>query len=226
MDNEKNLPMGTYLRVWGLIILLVTLSYVVFLIGIEPSWLRRLLFIAIALTQAVLSVNYFMQMRLERPSLIYGILLPATLLLGLVIFAVSEGNYVIGVRQAEYSVAGAEKHQGEPPKQDNEEQHGMPIEDPIEKGKQLVQGNGCLGCHTTTGGKLVGPTWKGLYGSQRELQDGTMVTADEAYLHESIVNPTAKIVKGFQPMMPPFSFLKDEQIQAIIAYIKSLSPEK
>lgn len=220
MDNGENLPIGTYLRVWGLIVLLVTLSYVVFLIGIEPSWLRRLLFIAIALTQAVLSVNYFMQMRLERPSLIYGILLPATLLLGLVIFAVSEGSYVTGVRQAEYSVAGAEKHQGEPPN------HGMPTENPIEAGKQLVQANGCLGCHTTTGEKLVGPTWKGLYGSQRELQDGTLVTADEAYLHESIVNPTAKIVKGFQPVMPPFSFLKDEQIQAIIAYIKSLSPEK
>jgi cytochrome c oxidase subunit IV/cytochrome c551/c552 len=224
MNQEKNLPMGTYLKVWGTIVVLVTLSYVIFLLGIEPLWLRRLLFVAIALTQAVLSVNYFMQMRLERPSLVYGILLPATLLLALVIFAISEGKYVTGVRQAEYSVAGAEKQMGETPKPHNEEGPSTtPTEDAVEKGKQLAQANGCLGCHSLNGRTLVGPTWLGLYGSQRELQDGSTVTADEAYVRESIVNPAAKVVKGFQPIMPPFSFLKDEQIQALVAYIKSLS---
>ena len=100
------------------------------------------------------------------------------------------------------------------------EEAGM--EDLIEKGKQLAQANGCLGCHSTDGSKRTGPTWKGLFGSERELEDGSTVTADEAYLKESIVNPSAKIVKGFPPAMPPYSQLSDEDLQALIEYIKSL----
>ena len=92
----------------------------------------------------------------------------------------------------------------------------------IERGKQLAQTNGCLGCHTTDGRPSVGPTWKGLYGSERELQDGTKVIADEAYLKESITDPNAKVVKGFSPSMPPYSQLSEEDLNALIEYIKSL----
>ena len=79
----------------------------------------------------------------------------------------------------------------------------------------------CLACHSTDGSTLVGPTWKGLYGSEEELEDGSTVIVDDAYIHESIVDPTAKITKGYPPSMPPFP-LTEEQIKDITEYIKSL----
>lgn len=81
----------------------------------------------------------------------------------------------------------------------------------------------CLACHSTDGSALVGPTWKGLYGHDVALEDGTTVVADEAYLRESILDPMKKVVKGFPPSMPPFGgMLTDDQISDIIEYIKTL----
>ena len=65
----------------------------------------------------------------------------------------------------------------------------------------------------------------GLYGSRVKLQDGGEVAADDAYLRESILNPTAKVVAGFQPVMPTFQGqLDEEQVLQLIQYIKSLKP--
>jgi cytochrome c oxidase subunit 2 len=81
----------------------------------------------------------------------------------------------------------------------------------------------CLACHSTDGSVLVGPTWQGLYGSEEELEDGSTVIVDDAYIHESIVDPMAKITKGYPPSMPPFGgMLTEEQIKDITEYIKSL----
>jgi cytochrome c oxidase subunit 2 len=81
----------------------------------------------------------------------------------------------------------------------------------------------CLACHSIDGSQLVGPTWKGLYGTEEELEDGSTVPVDEAYIHESIIDPMAKITKGYPPSMPPFGgMLTEEQINDIIAFIKSL----
>lgn len=94
-----------------------------------------------------------------------------------------------------------------------------------EAGKKLsVQ---CLGCHTIDGSKSVGPTWKDLYGSEVELEGGAKVTADEAYLTESIKDPNAKVVKGFPAnAMPPYgAILSDQNIADLVAYIKTLSPK-
>jgi cytochrome c551/c552 len=93
------------------------------------------------------------------------------------------------------------------------------------QGQTLAQNNGCLACHSTDGSQLVGPTWQGLYGSEVTLADGTTVTADDEYIRESIVDPNAKIVEGFQPNIMPATFedsLSDSDIEAITAYIKSL----
>ena len=69
----------------------------------------------------------------------------------------------------------------------------------------------------------VGPTLKGLLGSKVELADGSKVTADENYIRESIELPAAKMVKGFQPVMPTFKgLLKEDEMNALIAYVKSL----
>jgi len=88
-------------------------------------------------------------------------------------------------------------------------------------GQQLVTSRGCLGCHTTDGSALVGPSWKGLYGTTRPLADGSSVMVDAAYIKESISNPTAKIAQGFPPIMPPFTFSSDD-LNAVVAFIESL----
>lgn len=94
-----------------------------------------------------------------------------------------------------------------------------------ERGKTIAANNACNTCHSTDGSKLVGPTWKNLYGHEVPLDDGSTVTADEEYLHESIVNPSAKVVEGFPPAMVPYDHLSDSEINSLIAYIKSLSEQ-
>ena len=93
----------------------------------------------------------------------------------------------------------------------------------VEQGKQLTQSKGCIACHSVDGSKVLGPTFKGLYGSTVELSDGKSVSADENYLRESIEKPQAKIVKGFSPVMPTFQGQVSEiEMNALIAYIKSV----
>lgn len=93
---------------------------------------------------------------------------------------------------------------------------------PDAKGQLLVNANGCLGCHTINGSALVGPTWFGLYGSPVKLSDGSTVTADDAYLSESILNPSAQIVAGFETQVMPVFTFTPEEIANIVAYIKTL----
>ena len=91
------------------------------------------------------------------------------------------------------------------------------------KGKSLFESSGCLGCHSIDGTPKVGPTLKGIFGRTVQLADGKTVRADEEYLRESLVDPNAKIVKGFQPIMPTFKMtLKDDDLAAVIAYMKTL----
>jgi mono/diheme cytochrome c family protein len=98
-----------------------------------------------------------------------------------------------------------------------------------EEGRRLYQLYGCMACHSIEGTAIstLGPTWKGLYGSQRAIADGgARVIADEAYLRESILQPAAKIVSGYErgdTGMPSYAgVLSDPQIDSIIQFIKSL----
>lgn len=97
-------------------------------------------------------------------------------------------------------------------------------DDPVVRGRQYAEQYGCLACHSTDGSTLVGPTWQGVFGHEVTLEDGSTVVADEAYLRESILNPGAKIVSGFQNIMPPniAADMSDAQLADIIEYIKSL----
>lgn len=97
--------------------------------------------------------------------------------------------------------------------------------DPAAQGSKLVQDLGCLACHATDTQRKVGPGWRGLYGSQSKLADGSTATADDAYLEESIVHPDARIASGFAAgVMPSYETLTThEQRQAIVAYIRSLA---
>ncbi len=94
---------------------------------------------------------------------------------------------------------------------------------PLELGKKLFSDTGCKTCHSIDGTASIGPTLKGVFGHKVELVSGETVDADENYLHESLVNPAAKIVKGFQPVMPPQAGLSEKDLAGLIAYIKSLS---
>jgi cytochrome c oxidase subunit 2 len=92
-------------------------------------------------------------------------------------------------------------------------------------GQQVAARSGCTACHSINGSVLVGPSWKGLAGHEVTLTGGQKVTADDAYLHESIVSPNAKVVDGFQPGIMPQDFgtrLSEDEIQAVIAYIHTI----
>jgi uncharacterized cupredoxin-like copper-binding protein/cytochrome c2 len=90
----------------------------------------------------------------------------------------------------------------------------------VERGKAAAAV--CLGCHSVNGSPSVGPTWKDLYGSQVQLESGKTVTADDAYLYQSITDPNAETVKGFPAGAMPKFPLNDQQIADLIAYIESL----
>jgi len=97
---------------------------------------------------------------------------------------------------------------------------GMSLED---AGAKLYQSKACVTCHSVDGRPGVAPSFKGRFGKQEQLADGQSVTVDENYLRESILNPQAKVVAGFQPVMPTYqNVLTDRQIDALIAYIKSI----
>ena len=92
-------------------------------------------------------------------------------------------------------------------------------------GEDVFMAYGCIACHTTDGGNGHGPTLFNLAGSTRPLADGSSVTADAAYLRESIKDPNAKIAKGFPPnYMPPIP-LKDIELEALILFLESLTGE-
>jgi cytochrome c oxidase subunit 2 len=99
---------------------------------------------------------------------------------------------------------------------------GDVFEPTAEVGEKLYKKNACNTCHSTDGSKMPGPTWKGLIGREETLADGAKITVDENYVKESIQKPNAKVVAGFQPVMPTYPNLTDKHIDAIIAYMKTL----
>jgi cytochrome c oxidase subunit 2 len=95
---------------------------------------------------------------------------------------------------------------------------------PAAAGQQMFESLGCASCHGANGEGGRGPSLLGLFNSNVTLTGGQTVKADEAYLRESILNPQAKIVNGFGPIMPSFQGqVNEEQLLQVVAYIKSLS---
>lgn len=92
-------------------------------------------------------------------------------------------------------------------------------------GEELFSDLGCATCHVMSRG--LAPRLEGIYDSTVILNDGSTVQADEAYLRESIVNPAAKVVAGFRPIMPVFhNTLSQQQLSALVEYIKGLKGEQ
>jgi cytochrome c oxidase subunit II len=95
---------------------------------------------------------------------------------------------------------------------------------PAQAGAEMFKKYGCAQCHSIDGAANTGPTFKELFGSQVRFTEGQAVTADENYIRESILDPQAKTVAGFQGVMPTFQGrITDQQVGWIIEYLKSLS---
>lgn len=100
-----------------------------------------------------------------------------------------------------------------------------PEEPLVAVGRQIALQQGCFACHTSTGQILIGPSFRGLYGSTRTLTDGSMVVADEDYLRLAIIGAHIQTVEGFPgQVMPNYAGVLDQmQLDALIAYIRSLA---
>lgn len=97
----------------------------------------------------------------------------------------------------------------------------------VARGKSLYSADGCSACHSITGTPGVGPSFKRIAGSRIILINGQTITADDAYLEQSIANPDAKIVKGYRAGVMPAAIAsynltgKPNDIRALVAFIKA-----
>ena len=95
-----------------------------------------------------------------------------------------------------------------------------PVEPTVAFGQSLYVAKACNACHSIDGSRLVGPTWKGIYGRVEKVNGGD-ITVDDAYIAESIAQPMAKVVDTYPPAMPPYQ-LSDKELKSLILYMKSL----
>jgi cytochrome c oxidase subunit 2 len=99
---------------------------------------------------------------------------------------------------------------------------GPPAESPVVAGEKLFTELNCITCHRPDSAGR-GPVLQGIFGRPVRLASGDTVVADESYLRESILNPAARVVAGYQPVMPAYQTqVSEEQLIALIAYIHSL----
>jgi cytochrome c oxidase subunit 2 len=101
---------------------------------------------------------------------------------------------------------------------------GSPGESLAASGAKRFVENACNTCHGEQAGAR-GPSLAGLFGRPVHLANGQTIVADEAYIREAIVNPQAKVVAGYPPIMPTFQgLISEEGLLQLVAYVKSLSP--
>ena len=95
----------------------------------------------------------------------------------------------------------------------------------VASGEELFRVKACSTCHRQDSATLA-PILAGAFGEEVELADGSVQIVDENYLRESIINPTAKVVKGYQPLMPTYKGqVTEEELLQLISYIKSLASD-
>jgi len=99
---------------------------------------------------------------------------------------------------------------------------GGPTEPMATTGAQLFKSYGCSGCHSPSS-TVRAPLLDGVFGHPVPLEGGTVVTADERYIRDSILLPMSEVAAGYKPVMPTFQGrIKEDELLKIIAYIKSL----
>jgi cytochrome c oxidase subunit II len=96
----------------------------------------------------------------------------------------------------------------------------------VERGAKIFQDMRCATCHAPGTAAGLGPKLEGIYGHEVALEGGQTVTVDDSYLRESILLPTKRVVKGYQPLMPTYQGqISEEDVLSVVAYIKSLTPQ-
>lgn len=93
------------------------------------------------------------------------------------------------------------------------------------EGVEVASDKGCNACHSVDGSPSMGPRWVGLAGSEVELEDGTTVVADRAYLERAILEPRAQIRAGYANIMPTAFELTDEELDSLITLLEELGAE-
>ncbi len=94
-------------------------------------------------------------------------------------------------------------------------------------GQSIYQGSGCIGCHGNDGVRQQpAPNWVGLWGAVRPFTDGSERVADENYIRQSVLQPQSQIVAGYAAVNMPVYRFSDRQLDAVIAYIRSLTPDE
>lgn len=127
--------------------------------------------------------------------------------------------------QAEDTTEGKTGKAPEPVEPETAETEPKAEQEPTPDGARLLQQQGCLGCHSTDGSRMVGPTFKGIFGTEVEVEkDGKKQTVvrDRNYLRRAIVEPKAEIVVGYPPVMPASTGLSDAEIDAIIDHLETI----
>lgn len=92
--------------------------------------------------------------------------------------------------------------------------------DLVAQGRSLAETKGCIACHTVDGKPGVGPTWKGLFGKTETMADGSTALVDEGFLRGFIRDPSSRDIQGFPNVMPRTP-LGDDELEALVAYIRS-----
>jgi mono/diheme cytochrome c family protein len=143
----------------------------------------------------------------------WGKLLGGTALVGILIWGFGGSWELPSVEIAATSGGGAPVVRG-----------GLDASRTVGAGAELFEVNGCAACHALDGAQGIGPSLRGIYGKTVELSDGRTVLVDDTYLVESVLEPAAKRVAGFDDVaMPSYEGLvTDEDVRALAAYIKEL----
>lgn len=97
----------------------------------------------------------------------------------------------------------------------------LPGGDLLARGKALAASKGCVACHSSDGKPGIGPTWKGLFGKTETMENGSTALVDDAFLRGFIRDPKSRDIKGFPQVMPQLP-MSDEELEALVGYIKSL----
>jgi cytochrome c oxidase subunit 2 len=96
--------------------------------------------------------------------------------------------------------------------------------DLVREGLKAATVRGCMRCHTVDGSPHIGPTWRGLFGKMETMSDGSTVRVDEAYITQSMMDPEARLVAGYPPVMPSYQGeISAPETAAIIEYMKTLT---
>lgn len=107
--------------------------------------------------------------------------------------------------------------------EDYEKWKGAPSASPLEHGREIATRRGCVACHSLDGRPTVGPTFRGLYGSERTLTDGRKLLADDEYLTRALMEPNADVVAGFPTGMPTYQGVLDPtETAALLELLRGL----